>query len=461
MPGTTVSSALRRIQGRLAADTGTSLIEIVVAAALLAVVAVGVMSGLDVSARVSGDQKGKAVAANIAEGELERIRSLDAAQIATLNGAPVTRSEGGVNYTVRSTAEWVRNQDGDAFACSADGGTTYLKLQVSVKWPGSDKPVVLDSIFAPGVRSAVRSIGALALRVVNQQQQPVPGVSFTLTSSGQSNRTGVTDQNGCVVWSAIPAAVWRVSGTKTNFITPTGNASITDEVSVPGQSFVKKQYEFSQGGTISGSFFTTRPGSGTQIPTAPGRYVIAHSAMNYQGNSYRVIDIPEGQTTFTTPTLYPYGSPYTIWGGGCTSAPASPGIATPTLSASGGSVSGVRVKLPALDIVTKDPGPEGGPVRAVACGETYNRHTGGDGKLADPGFPYGNVDLCAQLNSDSPSAFSGAQWYRKWASWSNTDYNGRGFGDEYQLEWKCTFWSIWFVCVGTWYPDNGFGAGTC
>lgn len=457
MTGSSVHHALRRIWGRLAADAGTSLIEIVVAAALLSVVAVGVMSGLDVSARVSGDQKGKAVAGNIAEGELERIRGLDVSQMSTLTGTPVTKTEGGVNYTVTSKAEWVANQAGDSFACAVTGGTTYLKLKVTVKWPGSDRPVVLESILAPGARNVVRTVGAMALRVVDPNQNPVAGVSFTLTASGQSNRVGVTDASGCVVWSSLPATTWQVSGVKTSYFTPNGSTSITDEISVPGQTFVTKEYEYAPGGTITGSFFTTRPGSATKVPSGPQKYVIAHSSMNYMGNSYRVVDIPAGQTTFTTPALYPYGSPYTIWGGGCTTAPPAAGIATATVPEGGGNVTGVEVKLPALNIITKDNGSaESSPVKTTICGSTYTRTTQSNGLLADPGFPYtASASVCAQTWANDPDWFQGEAWRRKTASWGNTDYNGRSFNNEYNVQWT------WFLFTLSWQLSNGYSNGTC
>lgn len=460
MTRSSVHCTLRRIWGRFAADAGTSLIEVVVAAGLLAVVAVGVMSGLDVSARVSGDQKGKAVAGNIAEGELERIRGLDVSQMSTLTGAPVTKSEGGVTYTVTSKAEWVANKAGDSFACTVEGGTTYLKLKVTVKWPGSDKPVVLESILAPGARNVVRTIGALALRVVDPQQNPVAGVNFTLTTSGQANRTGTTDSNGCVVWSSLPATTWQVSGTKTNYFTPNGQTTITDEISVPGQTFVTKQYEYAPGGTISGSFFTTRPGNATPVPSAPQKYVIAHSSMNYNGNSYRVVDIPAGQTTFTTPALYPYPSAYTIWAGGCTSAPAAGGLATATVPEGGGGVGGVQVKLPALNVITRDRGTnESGTVKTTICGTTYTRNTEPNGLLADPGFPYtaSNVGVCAQVYSNDPDWFQGEAWRRRTINYTNTNYGGTAFNNEFNVTWT---WTI-FAIPPQYVLSNGFSTGTC
>lgn len=458
MSGSSVHRTLRQIRGRLAAEAGTSLIEIVVAAALLSVVAVGVMSGLDVSARVSGDQKGKAVAANIAEGEMERIRGLDVSQLNSLDGTPVTKTEGGVGYTVTSLAEWVANEAGDTFACDVEGGTTYLKLKVSVKWPGSNTPVVLESILAPGARNVVRTVGAMALRVVDPQQNPVAGVSFTLTASGQSNRTGVTDSNGCVVWSSLPATTWQVSGVKTNYFTPNGSTSITDEISVPGQTFVTKEYEYAPGGTITGSFFTTRPSSSTEVPSAPQKYVIAHSSMNYMGNSYRVETIPAGQTTFTTPALYPYGSPYTIWAGGCTAAPPAAGIATATVPEGGGGVSGVKVKLPALNVITKDNGTaESGTVKTTICGTTYTRSTQSNGLLADPGFPYtsSNAGVCAQIVANDPDWYQGDDWRKKTINYTNTNYSGTAFNNEYNVTWAWTIFGFY------WYLTNGFSNGTC
>lgn len=398
MTGSSVHHLLRRIWGRLAADAGTSLIEIVVAAALLGVVTVGVMSSLDVSARVSGNQKGKVVAGNIAEGEMERLRGLSIEDLGTLNsGAPEQRVVGGATYTITSRADWVSDTKGTDFQCAVTGGNTYMKVRTTVSW-GANQKVQLDGIVSPGARGVSRTYGALAVRFVNSTNgQPIPGVSASLASGSgqQAPAAGTSDSNGCIVWNSVLAGTWTMTASKDGWITAEEEATLVRELNVLGADAVFNEYQLFQGARISGSFYSRSNVDSVNRASAPQSYVVAG------GGETRIISIPAGQTTFQTPYLRSDVGNYKIFAGACSEATLG-GTVSGTYSANvaAGSTN-VQVRLPAYDVLTQSQGgiwpflwtdPDSMRTRFSACGITYWRQTRSGsprtGRLDDPGFPW-------------------------------------------------------------------------
>ena len=65
-------------------EDGFALLETIVAAALLAVMVIAVFTTFDVANKVSGEEKARAVAASIAQREIEFMRSLPFAQLSAL-----------------------------------------------------------------------------------------------------------------------------------------------------------------------------------------------------------------------------------------------------------------------------------------------------------------------------------------------------------------------------------------
>ena len=65
----------------LRSESGFALIEVIVAAAVLAIVALAVLSGIDAASSTSAREKARAVAASLAEQDQERLRAMTYEQI--------------------------------------------------------------------------------------------------------------------------------------------------------------------------------------------------------------------------------------------------------------------------------------------------------------------------------------------------------------------------------------------
>ncbi len=434
---------------RFRSEEGSSLIEIVMSAMVLGIIAVGVMSGFDVSARNSGDAKHKAAAANIAENELERMRSLRISELTAMTGTAQTVSQNGVSYTRSAKAEWV-SQPATGSICEVAGPPTYLKLTVSVSWPGkSTKPVTVSSLLAPGARGTLSTQGALVIRITDINGNGVAGVPVTV---GGGVPSGSTDSNGCVSWSPITAATYNMSFSKAGYVTTDGSSSVAESISVTGQEVTQRSYTYSQGGTISGTFYSVR--SGQNIASSPTRVAIAHPSRATQ-----YFNVTSGSFNATVP---PDAQPYTVYAGNC--AAARPPVAYETNATVGpGANASVNVRMPAIDAVTRIQGTNvNGTVKVTdVCGTVYTRSTtaASGGKLADPGFPYSSsgLSVCGQIN------YNGENWlnwavvpsngnYRKTNSVTNSNFTS-ATATTFDFGWT------WFII--TVFLDSGWSKASC
>src|SRR3954447_20063885 len=88
-------------------ESGFAMIEVIVSAAVLAMLALAVLSGMDGASRASGREKARSVAATLAEQDQERLRSQQFYTLVALAaGTPTVQNLNvdGVNYQVKSQA---------------------------------------------------------------------------------------------------------------------------------------------------------------------------------------------------------------------------------------------------------------------------------------------------------------------------------------------------------------------
>ena len=145
---------------------------------------------LDRSSKLGGEQKYQAVAGNVAQTELEQVRALPLAE--PVQPAPhVDRApSAAITYTIASRADWVDDASGDADCTTSDSSADYMKLSTVVTWPqmGTRKPVTLESVVTPGVRSFGDNQGSLAVHVSDRNGDPVSGLPIALSGPAIAQR---------------------------------------------------------------------------------------------------------------------------------------------------------------------------------------------------------------------------------------------------------------------------------
>ena len=108
------------------------MIEVIVAAAVLAIVALAVLSGIDGATSSTTREKARAIAANLAEQDQERLRAMPVDQ---LRDPPQTGDTvvDGVTYNVKSEAKFITDDFGGEPTCgSASTQVQYLHIVTTV-----------------------------------------------------------------------------------------------------------------------------------------------------------------------------------------------------------------------------------------------------------------------------------------------------------------------------------------
>lgn len=432
--------SLKRIPDEQA---GVTLIEVLVSALVLIVVSGGFVMALTAGNRATAQERHRVKANDLAEQELERVRSLRIADLASwsstrrvledgtelASGAPCPTS-GQTCYTITSSTQFLTEGASLSNCASGTGSRDFLQLQVSVSWTGMGAlhPVTAGTIISPPSGSLVPNSGSLLVQVDDANDNGISGV--TLTGSGAGSFTGTTGSSGCVQWRNLPAGNYSmsVSGTASGMVDPDGNpppgnsptpaqtVSVVDQ----GTNTINLQYDRPGGLRVS---FTTENYSGAVINSTADGITVKAPGMS----SWKTFSSANSSSITTSQTLFPFASPttYAVYAGACASNNPDPtglgnnplAFANVTVPAAGiGTTPDNVVQLPSLQLTVKSgssafsPGStvNGADVRVVDgnCSVSRTLTTNTSGQLADtptgatdPGLPYGTkYTVCADAS---------------------------------------------------------------
>ncbi len=201
-------------------DDGFTVVEVLVALALFAVVSSAVMAVVTDSLGLTRANDSRVTAADLGN------RVLEAARIADPTVAPVASelvTVGGVAHTVTRSVESVR-QAGTAGRCGVSPDRTVAqRLHVGVDWPGrrSGQPQVrLSTVRTVDLNAVAPNSGTLYVVVEDADGASVSGVAVTLSPTGA---TATSDTNGCAVFAAVePRTDYVATLEKAGYADPQG-----------------------------------------------------------------------------------------------------------------------------------------------------------------------------------------------------------------------------------------------
>src|ERR1039458_3207133 len=152
---------------RLRSERGDTLIEVLIAALLVALIATAVFVGFIGVAKIAGSQRSVSQANVLAQQDEARMHSLTATQLSDGSGnKTVTTVLNGTTYTIVSAAKFVAGGNGSS-ACSSGGTTSADEIATSstVPWGtsnGGHPPIVVSGLITPAVG------GSLIVTAINQ-----------------------------------------------------------------------------------------------------------------------------------------------------------------------------------------------------------------------------------------------------------------------------------------------------
>jgi Tfp pilus assembly protein PilV len=321
MPGISSCPDPRR-GGHLRGDDGFALIEVMVSAVLVIVLALATLSVIDQSGQASSTNRSRGVAAGLAQADQDAMRQSPPAVLANLHKV-ATQKVGGVDYTIKSDAEWYRDASGVVTCGSGNTRAEYVQITSRVTWPamGQTKPVVLESYVTPGVASLARGAATVILKRADGSGAAGIPASVGLTAGG-GTVTGLTDSNGCVVLGNLQAGASTASWSASGWVDPDGVNNVQKSVNIAtGQtSSVNGLYDV--GGQAKVLF--TDEGTGTANLTWPSISALQTgmtSGMRVVQKAASTDPLIRADTTTVVPAtldgLFPFTTSYSFFAGSC------------------------------------------------------------------------------------------------------------------------------------------------
>lgn len=352
-PGVSIAAAAKAPR----AD-GFTLVEVVVAMTLFAVLSSAVLSVLVATVRTSSDGGSRLVAADLASRELEITRDIFTSLsrgptrittgqvrnpdqlVGQTAGAPLVVD--GVPYTVVRTAQW-RNIDSAAASTCDEGGTlefAYLRVRVDVSWPGlGDRPPVsMSAQMTPpkGTYDQSLAVGHIGLKVVDRLGEGRAGVRV-VARTGATRRTTTTGDDGCALIEQVAPGTWTVTVDTAGFVTPQGEPTGTLTAAVQSGRLWTGSMVYDEAARLDvvicppadhvlpPSLHATT--SASQIPvTLANSGLLPGGSKPFRGAGTREIRRcptaadPARQASAEVraiTSLWPYAAGYQLWSGGC------------------------------------------------------------------------------------------------------------------------------------------------
>lgn len=241
---------------RTAQDDGFALIEVVISAFLVAIIVVGLLTGLDAAGRATADERFHNEAAVIASQSQEALRSDPASSLDTIQVTPhvYTQKVGSETFTITEKVTFVNGSNGKT-GCTASGGAeakqsgNYLQITSSVTWPqlGAKRPAVSQSsVITPPDGSS------LEVDVTNGATTPLPVEGVTVIANEIQT---ATSSAGCVLYASIPATTVSLEAFKIGYVTESGEYKVkVKEVSIAPNLTTHHEITLAPGGSIAAEF---------------------------------------------------------------------------------------------------------------------------------------------------------------------------------------------------------------
>lgn len=415
-----------RAQTPQSADDGFVLIEILVSAIVVLIVAGAVFTLFNATARSAAEERHRSEAYAVAQEDQARLRSMRISELNRLNQTR-TVNLNGTPFSVNSTGVFVNDTTTSSSCISGASSADYVKVATSVSWPsrGTRPAVAIESIISPANGSLDPSHGTLTISAMNAAGSPIPGIG--LAGTGAGTFSGSTDSTGCAMFPDQPSGNYTLttSGVAAGLVDKDGKAPAPTTVGVIAGATNSISLLYDLPGRIEKVFFKTKNAKGEMVASSADSIVVFNTGMT-QGGMFGT----PGGTRFpeiSAPSLFPFTAPDTVYAGACGGNNPNPsGGANPpgaaamasVLIPANGAAADPTLQLPALYVTVKSGASlvsgarvtvsddncaiSGNPVKRIytttPSGSLANP---GNSSVEAPGLPWSTYDICASANFSS------------------------------------------------------------
>jgi type II secretory pathway pseudopilin PulG len=347
---------------RPARQDGYSVVELMVAVTVFALVFAAVSLGIGRALEISRSNRNRSTGAYLAARQLEEVRSKAFDQVALGRTTCVYSSPGPdcnvpSPYTVTQDVSWT-SPGGTSTACNVPSGggaaLAYKRVTVTVTWPdmGGVAPVSSQTLLTPPSGTFDPNDGHILVQVFDRDAAPLAGQ--TVTISGPESDGQPTTSDGCVFFAYLDPGTYTVSLNTSGYVGRQGDQPATQTVAVTATQISTLQFDYDRAATLAVTL-TTPSGPPTAAVPSPIDLTVANSNLTVGTKSFSEASTGSGTPRTVTP-LFPYASGYQVWAGDC--ADADPalypgGSRGPTLASNPSATTAGTAALGAVDVTVR------------------------------------------------------------------------------------------------------------
>jgi hypothetical protein len=354
------AAALLGVRGRLprqsiGGEDGLMLIEVVISALLVGLIAIGTLGAFDSAGRASAEERARSQATLLAGQDEERLRGLNAATLSQLGSASRTVTENGTTFTITSSAQFVAGTQ-EKLTCEVSGGSAdYIQTTSQVSWAPlgahiakSTKRVSQSSVVnVPQTRS-------LLVKVYNNNHEPVSGATVAVTNKAGTTTLAeqTTPESGCVIFGGLTEKEVKASANVAGWVSEAEQlAPVSKELTLSSTTLTSAEFVLAAPGTISAEFVSNG------VPVTGDTFFATHSGVaaalvGGEASHYAATSTLGNLFPFVTVGTPPTANPYTVYAGDC--AENEPmkvaSVANPTAQVNAGQTTAVKVEVPELKL---------------------------------------------------------------------------------------------------------------
>ena len=301
------------------------MVELMIAIFVLAVVMSAVAAGLGTTLQSTRGSTNKVVSANVAQQEMDRVRSLKFDQIA-LGRTRYFQMVAGVSYRVTRDVSWQYDTATVGSTCdiaSGSAGTAklaYLRVTVTVDPPALQgmKSITASTLITPPVGSFDPTVGNALVKVLDRNAGPQQDVNVFLKDSGGTVRTEITGVDGCAIFPSIPADSYTAYVNTPSYVDRQGvTVTPVQNVSVSAGQTKSVQFDYDLATTLTirlvGVNAAAAIPNGMPI-TIQNTHFAVNQVQTYNGSG---TSSGAGTSTYSIPNVFPDTDGYKVWAGTC------------------------------------------------------------------------------------------------------------------------------------------------
>ncbi len=338
---------IQRLHDRLSrhdAEAGFSVIEVMVAMMVFAVMSIGIAYGIANSLQLTQTNRGRETAVALASQDIDTLRQTAAAstggifKVLSRAGEDNKKTIGSVTYQVDRAVRWVQS-DGATGACgTSNGKLAYKSVVETVTWPnprGGSSTTSVSSAIAPSDAVTDPGYGTVIISVTTASGAPAAGVGISIApvsgGGGSPLTTPVlpTDDQGCSYAVNVTQGDYTVTANAGGGIdTNQGQPSVQSPISVTAGASAPVPFVYDQASRLTLQYATGHQATlPTNMPTT-----LSSTAGGL--DTIRPWDLASTSLNVTSASrpsvpVFPFTSGYTVYAGPYSN---TPGASTSCLS---------------------------------------------------------------------------------------------------------------------------------